>query len=913
MNTDSVIFRLFSTAGRLAAVIATTLLAVAVSIYSLNSGWFIVFQNFFYFPIIIACVYYLKRGFAFSVGLAFLYLFLILSYTSNIITIREAFIRVAVFIAVAGVVTYLSHLHTQAEKKLLKSEEQYRNLVEKSSDWMWMVDAEGRYTYGSSKVWDILGYRPEEIIGKTPFDFMPPEEAVHISARFRNYLVEHKPFSGLANINLHRDGRRVILETSGEPVFNASGAFAGYRGIDRDITEREEAEEKIRNISAVQNLILENSSLGIALVRNRTFEWVNARVGELLMLPLERIKGASTRVIYPSDEAYEELGNKAYPILATGKRSDNTIQLRRSDGSLFWCRFIGKALNPAKPQDGSIWMFEDITERKKAEERSNKEMALNNFLIDLYKKAAAMADKELFKYILDQVIYFTNSTVGFFHLISDDQKEVILSTWNNEALRDCTASYATHYPIEQAGNWVDCVRLQKPVIYNDFLASPNRKGLPAGHSPLRRFMSIPVLEENKVRIIFGVGNKPEEYTEDDAILIQVVANDLQRIIGRRRAEEALKQSELHSRSLIENSADIITIMDADGTIRYDSPTIKRILGYEHSELVGRSIFELVHPDDLPAVMDSFQKTIQNPDTITSFEYRFRYNDGSWRVLESVAQSMLENEVIKGIIINSRDITERKKIEAELQKKNLELAATYEELKNKQNMIIQQEKMASIGMLAAGIAHEIKNPLAILWQGIDYLQTIVANDELAAEIIARMDKAVFRADIIVKGLLSYARRNPLSFALQNIAELIDESLVLTEHELRKKNLQVIKQYSPDLAQVFVDGNQIKQVFVNLLVNGADAMSKGGTFTIITGPASDGIQKMIEISLKDTGHGIPADKIKTIFDPFYTTKDIGNTGLGLSISKGIIESHGGIIYAESQVGKGANFIIKLPVPS
>ncbi len=135
-----------------------------------------------------------------------------------------------------------------------------------------------------------------------------------------------------------------------------------------DITEYRLAEENIRHISAVQNLILENSTLGITLVRNRAFEWANARLGELLMLPHEQIQGFPSRVIYPSDEVYEELGEKAYPILARGERSDNTLQLKRSDGTLFWCRFIGKALNPAEVQEGSIWMLEDITESKRVEE-----------------------------------------------------------------------------------------------------------------------------------------------------------------------------------------------------------------------------------------------------------------------------------------------------------------------------------------------------------------------------------------------------------------------------------------------------------------------------------------------------------------------------------------------------------------
>ncbi|HAJ28350.1 MAG TPA: hypothetical protein DCG53_14105 [Syntrophus sp. (in: bacteria)] len=190
---------------------------------------------------------------------------------------------------------------------------------------------------------------------------------------------------------------------------------------------------------------------------------------------------------------------------------------------------------------GVVGIFIDITERKQAEQRLSEEVALKNFLLELFKKALSLTDKDLYDYVLDYVVRITGSTIGFFHLVSEDQKNVILTTWNTEALNNCTAAYATHYPLDQAGNWVDCVRLRRPVVYNEFPSSPNQKGLPEGHTPIKRFMSVPVVEGDKVRIIFGVGNKSEEYNELDAGRIQVVANDLQRIMTQRRAEEALKE------------------------------------------------------------------------------------------------------------------------------------------------------------------------------------------------------------------------------------------------------------------------------------------------------------------------------------------------------------------------------------
>ena len=184
----------------------------------------------------------------------------------------------------------------------------------------------------------------------------------------------------------------------------------------------------------------------------------------------------------------------------------------------------------------------DVTERKRAESRVRREMEYKDFLLLLHEKAPSLSDKELYDYVLEETVRLTDSAIGFFHRVSDDQKTVVLTTWNSEALKNCSASYETHYPLEQAGNWVDCVRFGRPVIYNDFPHAPNRRGLPDGHVPVRRFMSIPVMEGDKVRVILGVGNKAEEYDASDALQIQLVASTLHAIMKGRRAETALQKA-----------------------------------------------------------------------------------------------------------------------------------------------------------------------------------------------------------------------------------------------------------------------------------------------------------------------------------------------------------------------------------
>jgi|GEM_PF-2452330 len=184
----------------------------------------------------------------------------------------------------------------------------------------------------------------------------------------------------------------------------------------------------------------------------------------------------------------------------------------------------------------------DIRDRKKIEALLRRQGDLGVALLRLYNRAPKLSDKELYDCALDSAVEITGSAIGFFHLVSESQEEVVLTSWNAEALQGCSVSGDSHYLIERAGNWVDCLRERKPVVYNDFGSSPNRRGLPEGHVPIRRFMSIPVLEGERVAYIFGVGNKGDAYDDNDVTSIQLVANELQKILAQRRADEKLRDA-----------------------------------------------------------------------------------------------------------------------------------------------------------------------------------------------------------------------------------------------------------------------------------------------------------------------------------------------------------------------------------
>ena len=237
-------------------------------------------------------------------------------------------------------------------------------------------------------------------------------------------------------------------------------------------------------------------------------------------------------------------------------------------------------------------------------------------------------------------------------------------------------------------------------------------------------------------------------------------------------------------------------------------------------------------------------------------------------------------------------------------------AALEEKEKAQHKLIQSEKLAAIGAVAAGVAHEVKNPLAIIVQGIAFLKTSLCNDARLLDVAGRIEKSAQRADNIVKGLLSFSREISLKMEEIDIAPVIDEALSFMDDQIRRKNIHVKKLYASELPKIIMDSNQIKQVFTNLFMNAIEAMQDGGILGIRTEQNKDKTDQIyVRVVVSDTGEGIPEDRIRKIFDPFFTTKSEG-TGLGLSITLKILENHGATIDVISEEGTGSTFTIHLP---
>ena len=305
--------------------------------------------------------------------------------------------------------------------------------------------------------------------------------------------------------------------------------------------------------------------------------------------------------------------------------------------------------------------------------RLHRVLEWKDFLLGLHEKAFYMSDQELYGYVLDEIVHLTGSEIGFFHVVSDDQQSVILTKWNGKALKYCTASYENHYPIADAGNWVDCVRQKRPVVYNDFDQSPNRKGLPPGHNPIHRFMSVPVIEQGKVRIIFGVGNKPEAYDDEDIYQTQLVANNLQIILTRRNAERKLLESEERLSLSLQATRDGIWDWNIPTMSGYGSPNYYAMLGMEVDEipLNSEDWWHLIHPDDAVKVRQAMDRVLEmrptEHDQVPFVEFRMRKKTGEWCWILARGKVVAWDDDGRPLrmVGTHTDITERKQAEEAL--------------------------------------------------------------------------------------------------------------------------------------------------------------------------------------------------------------------------------------------------------
>jgi len=322
--------------------------------------------------------------------------------------------------------------------------------------------------------------------------------------------------------------------------------------------------------------------------------------------------------------------------------------------------------------------------------------------------------------------------------------------------------------------------------------------------------------------------------------------------------------------------------------------VSGLVGFSMAGFLGRKLAQPIKELDhlarrVAAGERNVQSSIESRDEIGDLAGRF--ND--------MSRSLMERE--DSIIELNRSLEQKVQIRtAELEEKNRLLVQTREEL-------LRVEKLAAIGELAAGVAHEINNPMAIIRGNTELLQLSVPEDASNREEVDTIFQQVKRVERIVSNLLKFARREQMEHGAVRLNELLHEIMGQIGHQVSLKGIEVVEQYSEHVALVEGDGDQLRQVFTNLVLNAVQAMPDGGVLTVRSQAVKSG--DLYEVKVADTGVGIALENLRQVFNPFYTTKASG-TGLGLSVSYGIVREHGGCIDVESVPGVGSTFSVVLP---
>jgi PAS domain S-box-containing protein len=324
-----------------------------------------------------------------------------------------------------------------------------------------------------------------------------------------------------------------------------------------------------------------------------------------------------------------------------------------------------------------------------------------------------------------------------------------------------------------------------------------------------------------------------------------------------------------------------------------------MLGYELKEQYGNNSLVFVHQDDLPRLTEHLAKLLQNPGGVIRDVARVWHKDGSLRTLEVIGHNLVDNPSVAGIVANLRDVTDIKRAE--------------EEKEQMEQQLQMAGRLAAVGELAAGVAHELNNPLSAVQA---YGQFLSSRNDIAEDI--RKDAEIIfreaqRAAKVTSNLLAFARRNIPEKSLISINDVVERSLELHSYRMQTNNIEVMREYDPELPETMADFHQLQQVFVNIINNAEQAMTDAngcGRLTVKTRKMA----RMIRVAFTDNGPGIIQQDLEKIFDPFFTTKTVGKgTGLGLSISFGIIQDHGGRLYARSKPSEGATFLVEIPLVS
>jgi PAS domain S-box-containing protein len=505
----------------------------------------------------------------------------------------------------------------KTEHELRKLTQRFEDIALSSADWIWEVDGNGKYTFATGNVKNILGYEPDELIGKSPFDLMPEDEARRIGEIFQKIAAKKQPIVDLENWNLTKDGQRICLMTNGVPVLDENGKLLGYRGVDKDVTEKLRIRDALKASEESYRTLVENLSVG--LYRNtpgpkgRFIEANPAIVRQFGYKSKEEFLEVNVADLYQNAAERKKFSDK---VKKQGFVRGEELLLKKQDGTLFWGSVTAIAVEDeernVKYYDGLI---EDITERKTAEERIRQSEEKYRALVDNANEAIMVAQ--------DGVLRFSNP------------KALEITGYSPEELYERSFAQLIH-------------ENDREMVLKKLDANLGGKGQPEMYTfrIIRKDRNVIWVEVNSVTI--------------DWLGHPATLNFLTDVADRKQAEQALRESEAKFRAIIQQSHDAIYIYRGNNFVFVNDRTVE-LTGYSPDELKEVDIWHLIHPDDREWVLDIANKRKEGEDVASTYEARVITKDGKTKHCE-FAVTPISYEGGYAAMGAVRDITERKQAE-----------------------------------------------------------------------------------------------------------------------------------------------------------------------------------------------------------------------------------------------------------
>ena len=871
----------------------------------------------------------------------------------------------------------------RAEKALKESETRFRDIADNAREWIWELDAAGRFTYSSSTVEKLLGYKPEEIMNKYFYDFFHPEDREELTKASLERILAKIPPQNFIHRTVHKNGQTVWLSTNGVILLDDQGNVKGLRGAHTDITERLEAEKALKESERFLSSVFASIQDSITILdKDLNILRVNPAREQAFAQEMPLVGKKCYEVLHHIDQPCE--GCTALRTIETGQptRKIMTFELGGWEG----LKYINLSTFPLIDSSGQITgvveVGRDITEQKQAEEAVRERESMLSLVINTVPQVIFWKDlksvylgcnqncaravglekpemivgkteydlpweqEEIENYLAeDRRVMQTRQ--GEYHKVKTiplaDGRQVwvdatkipllagdgtvmgVLGVFNDiteskrmeEELRESEASYRTL--AQNLPGLVYRVFLRENFrmeFYNEALQSmtgytPQELGqmefcsldpfiLSADREKMNQAIKEAIARDQAFEVeyrfrhkdgsirYFAERGKPIPGEDGRVTHIDGVIWD---ITEAKQLEAAIQESERRFRGLVENVPMGIMIVQ-DGHVVYQNPEQERLFG--HLQIQNcHDLAICAHPDDL-AKAKQFCYGIMTNQPQADITLRFVPLGSS--PLETritwvnCRAAVTEYRGQKGMLINMVDITHTKELE---------------------HLMLIREKMASLGQVAAGIAHEIRNPLSGINVFLDGIKENFQNPEstpIVKELIEAAQATSNRIEAVIRRVLDFSRPTELHLAPTDANLAVDNAIKLTTTSLRKEDIKIESNLAGDLPLVKADLQLLEQVLVNIINNAGEALrgyEKPGQIQVVTQKAPEGVW----ITVKDSGPGIPPEIRDKIFDPFFTTKSDGS-GIGLSLCHRIIADHGGTIQVSSSDLGGTQFIINLP---